>query len=332
MSDQATQSPGPSHGDLTARAALASVATALFLLGLKTYAAYRTGSVAMLGSLADTALDLIASLITLYGVRLAALPADREHRFGHGKAEALAALAQVGIITFSALGIGWRAITRLLHGQATGDAELGVVVSLAAIAATFLLIYYQRRIIARTSSVAIRADNVHYQSDLLLNLAVIAALLLDQYAGLRAADPIFGIAIALWLMWGAWKASNQAIDQLMDKEWPDERRRQFLAVAARHPELKGIHDLRTRTSGSRDFAQFHVWVDPWMTVRHAHDVMDGVEAQLGLAFPGVEILIHIDPEGHVDAPLIVEPERKRGKSSQGKTASGKPAFPPKEGA
>ena len=292
----------PDRASLTARAALASVTVALFLLVLKGYAAWATGSVAMLGSLADTGLDLVASLITLYGVRIAAAPADREHRFGHGKAEAIAALFQVGIIAFSAVGIGWRAIDRLIHRQPTAEAEYGIAVSLIAIAATFLLLWYQRRVIARTGSVAIEADHVHYQSDLLLNGAVIVALVLEQYAGLTGADPLFGLAIALWLLFGAWRASSRAIDQLMDKEWPEEKRRRFVEVAARHPALKGIHDLRTRTSGSRNFVQFHVWVAPDMTVVAAHRVMDEVEHWLERAFPGTEILIHLDPEGQVDEP------------------------------
>ena len=177
------------HGSLTTRAALASVTVALFLLVLKGYAAWATGSVAMLGSLADTGLDLLASLITLYGVHVAAAPADREHRFGHGKAEALAALAQVGIIAFSALGIGWRAVDRLLGGEETANAEYGIGVSIVAILATLGLLAYQRRVIARTGSVAIETDHVHYQSDLLLNLAVIAALVLDQYLGVHRRRP-----------------------------------------------------------------------------------------------------------------------------------------------
>ena len=290
------------HGALTASAAIASVCTALFLLLLKSYAAWATGSVAMLGSLADTGLDVLASLITLYGVRLAATPADHDHRFGHGKAEALAALAQVGIIAFSALAIGWRAISRLIEGEPTAQAEYGIGVSVIAIAATLALLAYQRSVIRRTGSVAIEADHVHYQTDLLLNLAVIAALVLDQYLGLTGADPVFGIAIALWLLFGAWRASSRAVDQLMDREWPEAKRRQFVEVAARHPALKGIHDLRTRSSGSLDFVQFHVWVDPGMTVAEAHDVMDEVEHWLAHEFPGTEILIHLDPEGQVDQP------------------------------
>ena len=293
-----------SRADLTRNAALASVAVALLLIALKSYAAWATHSVAMLGSLADSGLDLIASLVTLYGVRLAATPADTDHRFGHGKAEAIAALFQVGLISVSAIGIATRAIDRMLHGAATGNAEHGIGVSLIAMAATLLLVTYQRRIISATGSVAIRADNVHYQSDLLLNGAVIAALVLDQYAGLSGADPLFGIGIALWLAWGAYRASVQAIDQLMDKEWPEARRQHFLRTASQHPQLKGTHDLRTRTSGMQDFVQFHVWVAPTMTVREAHRVLDEVEAKLEREFPGVEILIHPDPEGHIDPEAI----------------------------
>ena len=287
---------------LTARAALASVAMALFLLLLKIYAAVETGSVAMLGSLADTGLDLLASLVTLFAVRVAAVPADREHRFGHGKAEALGALAQVVLISISAIVIGWRAVDRLLAGARTDHADYGIAVSIVAFAATLALLAYQRSVIRRTGSVAIRTDNVHYQSDLLLNLSVIAALVLDQYLGFTGADPLFGFGIALWLLWGAWRASSHALDQLMDREWPEEKRQRFLAVAARHPEARGIHDLRTRSSGTHDFAQFHIWIDPEMTVDAAHEVVEAIETSLADEFPGCEVLIHLDPEGQVDHP------------------------------
>ena len=291
---------------LAMRAALASVGTALFLLLLKTYAAWHTGSVAMLGSLADTGLDLLASLVTLYGVKLAAEPADHDHRFGHGKAEALAALFQVVLITVSAIGIAWRAVARLHNPAINEDAGLGVVVSGIAIAATFALLAYQRGVIRRTGSVAILADNVHYQSDVLLNVAVIAALVLDQVVGLSGADPVFGMAIAGWLAWSAIRASSQAIDQLMDKEWPEDQRDAFLEVAARQPGLKGIHDFRTRRAGTHDFAQFHMEVDRRLSVGDAHDIVERVEGALNAVFPKVEVLIHLDPEGHVDTdnPLV----------------------------
>jgi ferrous-iron efflux pump FieF len=299
----------PTRSTLATRAALASVATALFLLGLKIYAAWVTGSVAMLGSLADTALDVLASLVTLFGVRIAAMPADHDHRFGHGKAESIAAMVQVGIISVSALGIGWRAVDRLLAGARTSDAEAGIAVSLVAIVATLGLIAYQKSVVRRTGSVAIGTDQLHYQSDLFLNLSVIVALALDQYGGIVGADPVLGIGIALWLLYGAWRASSQAVDQLMDKEWPEERRRAFVAVAARHPSGRGIHDLRTRSSGTNEFAQFHMWVDPAMTILEAHDVMDEIENELAREFPGVEVLIHLDPEGQVDQPGNLLAER-----------------------
>ena len=290
----------PRHALLNRSAALASIAVALLLVGLKAWAAWSTGSTAMLGSLADTVLDLVASLATLAGVWVAAQPADDNHRFGHGKAEALAALFQVVLISISALTLAARAVQQLLGGARTAAAGDGILVSAIAMGATVLLLWWQRRVISQTGSLAIATDHVHYQSDLLLNLAVIAALVLDQYAGLAGADPLFGLAIAAWLAWGAWRASQAAIEQLMDQEWPDHKKARFLEVVARHPELKGLHDLRTRTSGNHDFVQFHVWVDPAMTVAQAHEVMDDIESKLLAEFPGIEILIHPDPEGHVD--------------------------------
>jgi ferrous-iron efflux pump FieF len=273
---------------------------AIILIVLKSWAALQTSSMAMLGSLADSGLDLVASLVVLLGVRVAAVPADREHRFGHGKAEALAALIQVIIISISALFIGIRSVQRLMGGAETSDAELGIGVSLVAIAATFALVAYQRHVVSRTGSVAIATDRLHYTSDMMLNGSVIVALALDEYAGLVGADAGFGLLIALWLAWGAWKSSSHALDQLMDREWPDEQRERFLAAAKAYPELAGLHDLRTRTSGTHNFVQFHVWVPAEWTVKHAHDRIDRVEEALQAQFPATEILIHLDPEGHTD--------------------------------
>jgi ferrous-iron efflux pump FieF len=259
----------------------------------------------MLGSLADTALDLLASLITLFGVRWAAMPADDDHRFGHGKAEALAALIQVVLISVSAIGIGFRGVSRLFTGAPTEGFEVGAGVSVAAMAATIALLAYQRRVIRKTGSVAIETDHVHYQSDLLLNLSVIAALALDQLAGFRAADPLFGIAIAAWLLFGAFRAANQAVDQLMDREWPPEERTAFLEAAHVYPELAGLHDFRTRHAGTHRFCQFHVWVPGDWTVEEAHHRMDRIEEGLQARFPHTEILIHLDPEGHTDRETML---------------------------
>lgn len=287
---------------LARSAAVASIAVALLLVSLKTWATLRTGSTAMLGSLADSALDLVASMATLLGVWIASRPADANHRFGHGKAEALAAIFQVMLIGLSASGIAFRAVSKLVEGGRVEAAPEGMAVSAIAIVATLLLLVWQRYVIARTRSVAIGADHVHYQSDLLLNLAVIAALALDQYAGFTKADPLFGLAIAAWLLWGAWHAASESINHLMDKEWPEDKRLRFVEVAARHPELSNLHDLRTRTAGDRDFVQFHVDLPETMTVLAAHDIIDRVERDLRREFPEADILIHIDPEGHVDEP------------------------------
>lgn len=287
-------------GNLNRAAALASIFVAILLVALKGWAAWSTDSTAMLGSLVDSALDLVASLATLAGVWVAAMPADERHRFGHGKAEALAAMFQVMLISISVVAIAARAVEQYLSGARTQAAAEGIGVSLAAMAITLGLLAWQRHVIRRTASLAIATDHVHYQSDLFLNLSVIAALALDQYAGFALADPLFGIVIAVWLGWSAWRAARDAIEQLMDREWPAEKKERFLAVMAAQPDLKGVHDLRTRTSGNRDFVQFHVWVDPNMTVREAHRVMDDIEARLTPEFPDVEIIIHPDPEGLVD--------------------------------
>ena len=288
------------HAPLNRSAAIASISAASLLLAIKGWAAWSTGSTAMLGSLADTTLDLAASLATLLGVSVAAQPADDKHRFGHGKAEAIAALFQIVLISISALGIASRAVEQFISGGRVEQAASGIGVSLAAIAVTLALLAWQRHVIRKTGSLAIITDNVHYQSDLLLNLAVIAALVLDQYAGFQGADPLFGLGIAAWLGWGARRASKQVIGQLMDREWPEEKKREFLEVLARYPDITGVHDLRTRTAGNRDFVQFHIWVDPQMTVRRVHRVMDEIEARLHAHFPEVEILIHPDPEGLVN--------------------------------
>ncbi|MFN6935951.1 MAG: cation diffusion facilitator family transporter, partial [Tsuneonella sp.] len=298
-----TTATGVDRASLTRSAAFASIAMALFLGVLKGWATWQTGSTAMLGSLADTVLDFIASLATLWGVWFAAQPADAEHRFGHGKGEALAAIFQVMLIAVSATAIAFRATSALIAGGAeTQAADSGIAVSVIAIAATFALLAWQRHVIRRTGSLAIRTDNLHYESDLFLNLSVIAAIVLDQYLGFSAADPLFGLGIAAWLTFGAWRAASEAIDQLLDREWPEDKRLAFVAAAAEHPELSNLHDLRTRSSGAHDFVQFHVDLPAELSVGHAHEIIDRVEEDLCRRFPGTEILIHIDPLGHVDEP------------------------------
>lgn len=296
-------------GKLTQRAAIASVLAATLLGIAKLYAAWATGSVAMLGSLADTALDLLASLMTLFAVRIAAEPADAEHRFGHGKAEAIAALFQTMLIAVSAAGIGWRAVTRLFDPVAPTQPELGIGVSIGAILVTFALVAYQRSVVRRTRSLAIDTDRVHYQSDLLLNLSVIIALVLDGMLGIRGIDPLMGVAIAAWLAWGGYRAARNSIDMLMDREWDETERDRLKSVVVGLDGVDGIHELKTRRSGHTDFIQFHIWVDPQMTVNAAHDIVDLVEARVGDAFPGADILVHVDPRGHFDSYTVDNPRR-----------------------
>ena len=293
------------RGDLTRRAAIASVSAATILLVAKAWAARATGSVAMLGSLADTGLDLLSSLLTLYAVRLAAKPASEDYRFGHGKAEAIAALMQTLLILGSAIGIGVRAVMQLGVHDLPRRAEVGVGVSLAAVVLTLVLVAYQRRVVGKTGSIAIGTDQLHYTSDLFLNLAVVVAFGLESWAGVHGADAVFGIGIAAYLAWGAVTSARSAVDMLMDREWPEAKRQTLLAVVARHPSVDGVHELRTRSSGVTDFIQFHVWLAPDMTVAAAHAIVDEIEADVAAAFPGAEILIHVDPLGHYDRPQVL---------------------------
>ena len=300
MTASVADAAGAGRGQLNRSAAIASIAMATLLVVLKGWGAWTTGSTAMLGSLADTALDLVSSVATLAGVWIAGQPDDDNHRFGHGKAEAISALFQVVLIGFSTLALSVHAISDLIVGTHVASADAGMAVSLVAIVGTLALLAWQRHVLRNTGSLAIATDHMHYRADLLMNVAVIAALWLDHRFGWGWSDPVFGIGIALWLGWGAWQASETALAQLMDHEWPDDKKHRFLQVLSRHPELRGVHDLRTRTSGNRDFVQFHVWVDGRMTVMEAHRVMDEIEAKILAEFPEIEILIHPDPEGHVD--------------------------------
>lgn len=289
------------RGGRSARtAAYASVAVAAALGLLKFAGVLATGSVSLLASLADSGLDLIAALITLGAVTWALQPADEDHRFGHGKAEALAALAQ-GALMLGSMGIiAWDAAVRLADPVSPTRPEIGIAVSVVAALATFALLAVQRRAIRRSRSVAINADRLHYKTDLGVNLAVILALGLEFLGLMRGADALFGLGIAAYLGVSGARASRAAVDLLMDKEWPEPERQRLLALAAQHPLVCGVHDLRTRGTGLHHFAQFHIWVDPQMSVGAAHEVVDAVEARIRDAFPGVGVLVHVDPTGHRD--------------------------------
>ena len=292
-------------GRLMKRAAAASVAVAATLIIAKVGAWLATDSVAMLSSLLDSLLDAAASAINLLAVRHALTPADEEHRFGHGKAEPLAGLAQSAFICGSALILLMEALHRLGAPQPVQRPEIGIAVALFSIALSAGLVFYQRRVVARTGSVAIAADSLHYGSDALLNGAVVAALVVGIFVDAPLVDPVFGAGIALWILWGAIRIARQSFDLLMDRELPIADRDRILAIARARPEVLDVHDLRTRSAGTHIFVQMHIELDPEMRLARAHAVADAVELDIRAAYPHAEIIIHQDPAGEMEAHRAV---------------------------
>jgi len=282
---------------LTRLATYASVTVALCLIAIKTGAWLITDSVALLSSLIDSLLDVFASVVTLVAVRHAQVPADREHRFGHGKAEAIAALAQSAFVIGSAVLLLFEVGGRLLHPRTIERPEIGIAIILASIVLTLLLVIFQRWVVSRTGSIAITADSLHYRGDLLMNAAVIAALVLSGWGDWALADPVFGALIAGYLAFNAWRIIRKALDMLMDREMPEDDRTRIHEIAGSHPDAHRAHDLKTRRSGNTVFIQFHLELDQDMPLIRAHKIADEVEAMIRKEFPDSEIIIHQDPEG-----------------------------------
>jgi ferrous-iron efflux pump FieF len=282
---------------LMQRATYASLTVAVILILAKTAAWSITESVSVLSSLLDSLLDAVASAVNLFAVHHALMPADREHRFGHGKAEPLAGLAQAAFITGSAVLLLLQAVRRLHAPQPIGGMDVGIGVMVFSIVLTFALVTYQRHVVRATGSVAIGADRLHYAGDVLLNCSVIVALILSGWFGFAYADPIFGIAVGLYILISALRIGRLSLDLLMDRELPDEQRATIRSIALHHPEVKSVHDLRTRSSGLDIFVQLHLEMDPEMTLRRAHEVSDAVERDIMAAFPNAEVIIHQDPLG-----------------------------------
>jgi ferrous-iron efflux pump FieF len=277
-------------------ATVASVATATLLIIGKLGAWLLTGSVSVLASLADSMMDAAASLLNLLAVRYSLMPPDEEHRFGHGKAEPLAGLGQATFITGSALFLILHAVDRLLHPQPIADIAVGIIVMLFAIGLTLVLLAIQHHVIRRTGSTAIRADSLHYASDVLTNLSTIAALLLAAL-GWPGLDPLFGIAIAVYILYSAWRIGYEAVQLLLDRELPAEEQRRIEQIALRHAQVRGIHDLRTRRSGQSYIIQLHLELDPEQPFVAAHNTAATVEGALKQAFPNADVIIHQDPLG-----------------------------------
>ncbi len=282
-------------------ATYASTATALVLILGKLVAWWLSDSLSLLGSLMDSGLDLIASLINLFAVRHALEPPDPEHRFGHGKAEAIAGLAQAAFIAGSAVFLALEAVWRLRRPQPLDEAQAGMAVMLLSIVLTALLVAFQRHVVRATGSTAVAADSLHYKTDLLMNLGVLAALFLAGH-GIRLADPVFALLIAGYIFRSAWQIARDALDHLMDRELGEEERARIKAIVRAHPEVRGMHDLRTRRAGNTIFVQLHLELDDHLPLVEAHRISDEVELAIRKAFPHAEVIIHEDPAS------IVEPK------------------------
>jgi ferrous-iron efflux pump FieF len=287
----------PQAARLMRQATYASVAVAGVLIAAKLVTWLATDSVSMLSTLLDSVLDAAASMVNLVAVRHALTPADREHRFGHGKAEPLAALGQSAFVAGSAVLLIVEVVRRLWRPHPIENGDLGIMVMLGSILLTAVLVIFQRHVVRKTGSLAIRADRLHYMGDVLVNGGVILALVLIQLTGWSLIDPIFGAIISLYILHTAWQIARSSLDMLMDRELPDEDRQRIRTLALAHSEVRALHELRTRASGPSTFIQFHLEMDGAMSLFDAHRVADQVEEDVLAAFPGAEVIIHQDPTG-----------------------------------
>lgn len=287
----------PQAARLMRLATYASVTVALTLIAAKTVAWILTDSVAVLSTLVDSFLDAVASIVTLLAVRHAVQPADREHRFGHGKAEALAGLGQSAFITGSACLLLFEAARRLFEPKAVTQELVGIGVMVFSIVLTLILVQFQRYVVRKTRSVAITADSLHYIGDLMVNAAVIAGLVGSMTLGWLWIDPVLALLVAAYILHAAWQIVRDALDILMDRELPDDDRARIREIALAHPKVQDMHDLRTRRSGTDAFIQLHIEIDGQLTVEAAHEISDDVEEKIRAAFPQAEVIIHQDPAG-----------------------------------
>ncbi|MDB2554390.1 cation diffusion facilitator family transporter [Porticoccaceae bacterium] len=286
-------------------ATYASISVALILIVAKLIAWGLSDSVSLLATLIDSVLDALASLINLIAVRHALTPADKEHRFGHGKAEALAGLSQSMFIAGSAGFLLLEAGRRLISPIAVESVGVSMLVMVFSIIATLLLLSYQAHVIRKTNSTAIRADALHYRTDLLVNASVILALWLSV-KGWAGFDALFACAIAIYILYSAWEIITVSYDHLMDRELPDEQREEIERLVLQHKSARGLHDLRSRHSGTVTFIQLHLELDDDLSLLEAHKISDEVELCLLEAFPGSEIIIHIDPQSAVGREAMAD--------------------------
>ena len=280
-------------------ASVASVLTAGFLIVAKLAAWSVTGSVSLLASLVDSVMDSIASLINFFAIRYSLQPADEQQRFGHGKAEPLAGLAQAAFIAGSAVFLVFHAVDRLRFTHTLEQVGIGLGVMVLAIVMTLILLAIQRYVIRRTGSTAIRADSLHYLTDLLTNISVLLALYLSTL-GLTWADPVFAIGVAIYIFYSAFSIGYVAFQQLMDRELPEDILEKIQSTALSHPEVLGTHETRTRQAGHTRFVQLHLELDENLPLKRAHAIADEVEAEILAFLPGAEVIIHQDPADDSD--------------------------------
>jgi len=293
--------------------ALLSLAVAGLLIALKAWAWFVSGSVAMLASLADSALDLAASLITFYAVRYAAAPPDREHRFGHGKAEAFAGLLQGGLVAVSGVIIAFEALPRLFTPAPLAHGLESIAVMVISMAVTAGLVFAQTRAVRRTGSVATRADRLHYAGDLAANGVVLAGVAAGVYFDVAWADPVAALFVTGWLGYGSFKVAREAADHLLDREVPDEVRARIRALTESDARILRVHDLRTRTSGPYMHVQFHAELDPDLSLEQAHKIVVAAEERIRAEFPTADIIIHPDPKGRAEPHGHEDFERAQGR-------------------
>ncbi|AYC34392.1 cation diffusion facilitator family transporter [Pseudomonas cavernae] len=284
------------HARLLRQATLASLAVACILIVAKGIAWWLSGSVSLLAGLTDSLLDGAASLLNLLAVHYALRPADEDHRYGHGKAEALSAMAQALFIAGSAVLIGVQAAERLQQPQVLEGTRLGIAVMLLALALTAALLLFQHRVIRLTGSTAIRADSLHYRSDLLLNTSILVALVLAGFGWTRV-DALFGLGIAAYILWSAVTIAREAVAVLMDQELPSEVSARMLELAQSVPGVLAVHDLRTRVSGTRWFVQLNLELPGELSLTAAHERCVQVETAIRAQYPRAEVLVHADPAG-----------------------------------
>lgn len=274
-----------------------SVAVAVLLIALKAFAVGASGSVAVLASLTDSALDLVASLAVFFAVRWAAAPADEDHRYGHGKAEALAALVQAGLIFASAVFVGWEAIQRIFDPRPVVSGGWATAVMIVSIAVTAGLVWMQTKAMKTTGSLAVAGDRAHYAADLGANLVVLIGVISGAFLHAPGLDAAAGLIVAVWLFWGALGLLKDAADPLLDRAAPEADRASVVRAVLADPRVSGVHQLRTRLSGQVMMVQMHVDLDPTLTLEAAHAIVVEAEHRILALYPGADILIHADPRG-----------------------------------